>query len=278
MHHLNGFLGTICSTGNVSLWATTVSNKKLSLICTATDDSMRPTCIKLIDITENRYKEPLTSNADVLKESLPRSAKITKPISTTGKLIVEMNGIENQINGNLKVELPPDNAITTNVVKTSAKKSTKKKVTSSSKVVVTTTTTTSTINSNKNTATLSKKKTGQNTVTKSTIVRSLNSDDDVELERRRSKKKNIVVTMEEPETEMETKSNSKQTHRICSHLSVANSQKNVNSASVSIADEKPVREKKIKATRLSCPTFSQENESSQRSTKKRRKFEHNHHV
>ncbi len=96
MHHLNGFLGTISSSGTVSLWS--VTNKKLTLICSITDESIRPTCIKMIDSTENRYRG-LTDISDApLKEYPTRRVKTSRPISTTGKVIVEADDNDDQFN------------------------------------------------------------------------------------------------------------------------------------------------------------------------------------
>ncbi|KAJ6644221.1 p21-activated protein kinase-interacting protein 1-like, partial [Pseudolycoriella hygida] len=75
MHFLKGFLGTICSTGCVSLWEATIATKQLTLVCSVSDDSVRPTCIRLIDSTVNRYKENIVSIPKVEKE-------VTNSVST----------------------------------------------------------------------------------------------------------------------------------------------------------------------------------------------------
>lgn len=195
MHHLNGFLGTICSIGNVSLWTTTISDKKLTLVCATTDASIRPTCIKLVDTTENRYKEQPDIIAIESKENLLSSVKQSRPISTTGKIIVEMDSTENDAisskNDNWKLQISDDDT-DIEILKTPEKKTLKKKKTVSSNDAK------STIKpihqSIERTPSLTKKRTSRATASKPIVVRSLNSDDDFESEAKRSKKKKTTVS------------------------------------------------------------------------------------
>lgn len=184
MHHLNGFLGTICSTGKVSLWATSIETKKLTLICTTIDESVRPTCIKLIDTTDNRYKQKQASiDAGILKDSLPRSTKRSRPIATAGKVIVEVEGSENK---KTRLTSITDDSTDIQIVK----KTPKMKKNVSSNVVVPTSTPTA--DSNVITPTSSKKKAAKLTFRLATkpakpiAARSLNSDDDFESKTKRS--------------------------------------------------------------------------------------------
>lgn len=176
MHFLNGFLGTICSTGDVSLWSTSISDKKLSLLCTTSDESIRPTCIKLIDTTLNRFKEELRVSTADLATNVTKDVEKTKPISTTGKVIIEIDDNENDkplsTSGNWKLEVSDDTD--TEVVVSPKRKTPKKKRTTlfDDEVPQMSTLT-------QNSQTPAKKKAKVNG-TKPIVVRSMNSDDDFE--------------------------------------------------------------------------------------------------
>ncbi|XP_037034707.1 p21-activated protein kinase-interacting protein 1-like [Bradysia coprophila] len=122
MHCLNGFLGTICTSGAISLWSIAIPTKTLTLICTA-DEGIRPTCIKLIDTTKNRYESKHNVDTEISKESLPRIEKNLRLISTTGKVIVENN--ENSVNQHFEQEFNDDDTDTEIVL--TPKKSIKRK-------------------------------------------------------------------------------------------------------------------------------------------------------
>lgn len=272
MHHLNGFLGTICSTGSVSLWSTTISDKKLTLICSTIDESIRPTCIKLIDTTKNRYESAVTT-VDT-KEIVLCSAKKTRPISTTGKIIVEMDSSENgaisSTNENWRLQISDDDNTDVEVVRSPEKKKLKKAKKVSSNDVKSTVT-----SIYKSKTTPSKKKAATVTPMKPIIVRSLNSDDDFESDDKRStKKKTItsqdVVKTKRPATRTGTprKSNTQVQLRNRSTFNDTTGQKK--SASTSIHDSTPILKNKAKTqeTPTSNPTGIQQTKLSQSANRK----------
>lgn len=275
MHHLNGFLGTICSAGNVSLWSTSISDKKLTLICTITDESIRPTCIKLIDTTENRFKEQPDTKAEMTKENQPLATKMSRPISTTGKIIVEMEASEKKAlsstNENWKLQISDDDT-DTEMAKASEKKPTKKKKLVSPKGVASTIT--PTVHSLEGTPKTSKKKVDGGSVTKAVVVRSVNSEDDFEKsDSKRSKKKKSItdasaVNAGQPATQMRQlrKSTSKKDPR---NISIVNDTViKKKSLSTSIQDGTPKHKSKSKTQ--AAPT-----EISQKTTKNKRKSDVN---
>ncbi|KAG4075347.1 hypothetical protein HA402_003138 [Bradysia odoriphaga] len=127
MHCLNGFLGTICTSGAISLWSIAIPTKTLTLICTV-DEGIRPTCIKLIDTTKNRYEDKHNVDTQISKETLPRNEKNLRLISTTGKVIVETDGTENnEISGNQDFEQEFNDDDTDTEIVLTPKKSIKRK-------------------------------------------------------------------------------------------------------------------------------------------------------
>lgn len=89
MHHLNSLLGTVSSSGTISLWAVSIPTKQLTLLCTYTDESIRPTCIRLIDITKNRSTQPMIAENVHSEESF---RKKSKTIPTVSEVFVETDG------------------------------------------------------------------------------------------------------------------------------------------------------------------------------------------
>lgn len=195
MHYLNGFLGTISSAGDLSLWSTTIPDKKLSLICTTKDESIRPTCIKLINTTENRYKEEVTVKAVDVEENVQQSVEKSKPLSTSCKVVIEVDSNDNDqalsTSGNWKLEISDDTDTDTEIVTTPVKKTPrKKKVTGNSNELVSTPTNSQI---NENTQTSSKKKKDKFIVTKPIVVRSADSDDDFEKSGQENKRRSQVT-------------------------------------------------------------------------------------
>lgn len=175
MHYLNGFLGTICSTGDLSLWSTTISDKKLSLLCTTNDDSIRPTCIKLIDTTLNRFKEEVSINTADSAKNLTKDVEKIKPISTTGKVIIEMDGNENNklFSPNWKLEVSDETD--TEVIVSPKRKTPKKK-----KANLSYDDDPQMFTPTQSSQTSTKKKKAKVNGTKPIVVRSITSDDDFE--------------------------------------------------------------------------------------------------
>lgn len=237
MHHLNGFVGTICSNGTISLWGTAIPNVQLTLICTVTDDSVRPTCIRLIDTTENRYKK--VDSVDE-PEHEPVKRKHSKPISTTAKVIVEANDDDDDEDNIWKLEVTEGDDTDTEVLLSPEKKKPKK-----NKVVPPkpTSTPAEAIALNRPKRTLKKK-----VPPKPIVLRALNSDDDFDDSISKLKGKKLSKTVETSQAKSQKKPNTNKVEQSQNVPAVNGTRKKSNSLSESKSIPKKQTKKKTTKT------------------------------
>lgn len=201
---------------------------------------MRPTCIKLINTSENRYTGEANVNAVKPVEIQPSTNKPRlRSLSTTGKVIVEMSNNKKMekrsADGNWNVQSTDGGSDSEIIV---AKTPKKKKNGLGNDTVPTVATPT---------PKSSKQKKSKATPAKSIVAPSLNSDDDSET---KSTKKEKVPTSKTPKQ----------------------SKKKRPASSASVHDATPTVQKGTKTVTApaSCPANSQRTEFSQQSTKKRK--------
>lgn len=270
---MNGFLGTICSNGTISLWAVTVPSKQLTLICSTTDESIRPTCIKLIDITENRYKQQPSIDTSNSTEQL-RSTRKLQPVTTTTKLIVETNDNEDEEilspNQNSKL-LDSDDDTDTEVVVIPEKKTTKKKA----KVLpIESTPIIEPIQTKRRRSKTPKRQsTTIGSTQKPIVVCSLNSDDDFEKSVPKRNRTEVKQKAQTPIAMRTPKSNSKNQLQM---TPVATKTNNARKRMKFDTDGTITPKKQTAAPiPMSCPAVIRQKENIENSMKKRRKIDLN---
>lgn len=92
MYYKNGFLASISSDGEVSVWSVSLPDKTITLICT-TNIGCRPTCVTIINLADfaSDYVLKIEDGDEEIEEE--KSAPVNKPKlnAQVGKVVAEVD-------------------------------------------------------------------------------------------------------------------------------------------------------------------------------------------